>query len=74
MMASTQITITETFAFIAVPVFKLLSHKVLFMNKIDNRNCKKVGYFLRNWQIPRITYYKIINSWNAKFSVYFRNT
>ena len=47
MIASTQITNTEIFAFIAVLVFKLLSRKVLFMNRKDNRNCEKVGYFLR---------------------------
>ena len=44
MIASTQITNTEIFAFIAVLVFKLLSRKVLFINRKDNRN---VGYFLR---------------------------
>ena len=47
MTASTQITNTGIFTFIAVPVFKLLSRKVLFVNKKDNRNIKKVGYFLR---------------------------
>ena len=47
MIASTQITDNEIFTFIAVPVFKLLSRKVLFINKKDNRNCKKVGNFLR---------------------------
>ena len=39
MISSTQITNTEIFAFIAVLVFKLLSRKVLFTNKKDNRNC-----------------------------------
>ena len=39
MISSAQITNTETFALIAVLVFKLLSHKVLFINKKDNRNC-----------------------------------
>ena len=39
MIASTQITNTEVFAFIAVLVFKLSSQKVLFINKKDNRNC-----------------------------------
>ena len=39
MIASTQITNTEIFAFIAVLVFKLLGRKVLFINKEDNRNC-----------------------------------
>ena len=40
MIASTQITNTEIFAFIAVLVFKLLSREVLFINrKGKNRNC-----------------------------------
>ena len=39
MTASTQITSTEIFAFIVVPVFKLLSCKALFTNRKDNRNC-----------------------------------
>ena len=38
MITSTQITNTENFAFIAFLVFKLLSRKVLFMNRKDNRN------------------------------------
>ena len=47
MIASTQITNTEIFTFIASLVFKLLSRKVLFINRKDYRNCEKVGYFLR---------------------------
>ena len=47
MIASTQITTTEIFAFITVIVFNLLSRKVLFINRKDNRNCQKVAYFLR---------------------------
>ena len=39
MTASTQITNTEIFAFIAVLVFMLLSRKFLFINIKDNRNC-----------------------------------
>ena len=39
MIASTQITDTEIFAFIAVLVFKLMSRKVLFINTKDKRNC-----------------------------------
>ena len=39
MMASTQITNTEIFAFIAVLAFKLLSRNVLFINRKDKRNC-----------------------------------
>ena len=47
MIASTQITNTEIFTFITSLVFKLLSRKVLFINRKDNRNCEKVGSFLR---------------------------
>ena len=39
MIASKQKTSTKIFAFIAAPVFKLLSRKVLFINRKDNRNC-----------------------------------
>ena len=39
MIASTKITNTEIFAIIAVLVFNLLSRKVLFINRKDNRNC-----------------------------------
>ena len=41
MIASTQITNNEIFALIAVLVFKLLSRKVLFINRKDNRTVKK---------------------------------
>ena len=39
MVASTQITNTKIFVFIAVLVSKLLSRKVFFINKKDNGNC-----------------------------------
>ena len=39
MIASTQITNAEVFAFIDVQVYKLLVLKVLFINRKDNRNC-----------------------------------
>ena len=39
MIGSTQITNNEIFAFIAVLVFTLLSRKVLFINRNNNRNC-----------------------------------
>ena len=39
MIALTQITNTEIFVFIAVIFFNLLSRKVLFINRKDNRNC-----------------------------------
>ena len=47
MVASAQVTNAEIFTFMAVLVFRLLSPKVLFINRKDKRNCKKVGYFLR---------------------------
>ena len=47
MIASTQITNSETSAFIAVLVFKFLSHVVLFINIQNNTNCQKVDYFWR---------------------------
>ena len=39
MITSTQTTNTEFFSFIAVLVFKLMSRKVLFKKRKDNRNC-----------------------------------
>ena len=39
MTALTQITSVEIVTFIAVLVFKVLSPKVLFINRKDNRNC-----------------------------------
>ena len=39
MIASTQITNTETIAFIHVQIFKLLTRKGLLINRKDNRNC-----------------------------------
>ena len=71
MSALTRITHTEVFAFAAVLVFKLLNHKILFINRNDSRNCLKVGYLLRKLQISRVKYCKIINGWNAESSVYF---
>ena len=41
MIASTQITNTETFAFTAVLVFKLLGRKVLFINRETTKPAKK---------------------------------
>ena len=38
MIASIQTTNTESFTFIAALVFKLLSRKVLLMNRKENRN------------------------------------
>ena len=39
MIASTQISNAEIFAFVAALVFKLFSRKILFINRKDNRNC-----------------------------------
>ena len=65
MISLTQITSTETFIFIAVLVFNSLSRKVLFINRKDNRNCLKVGYFSGKQQISWVNYCKVMNSWNA---------
>ena len=46
MIDPTQIN-NETFAFIVVPVFTFLSCKGLFINRRDNRNCQKLGFFVR---------------------------
>ena len=39
MIASTQLTNNEIFAFMAVQVFKFLRRKILFINRKDNRKC-----------------------------------
>ena len=39
MIALTQITSTEIFAFITVLVFELLSRKVFFTDTKDDKNC-----------------------------------
>ena len=63
MIALKQITNIEIFAFIAVLVFKLLSHKVLFIYKKDNTNClKAVGYSLRKYRVSQENYCKTINN------------
>ena len=36
---------TDLFAMKAILGFKTLSRKVLFINRTDNRNYEKVGYF-----------------------------
>ena len=43
MTALTEIPDTEIFGFIHVPIFKLLSGKVLFINRKGNRNCYNIG-------------------------------
>ena len=69
MIASTQIN-AQSFAFIALLVFKLLSRKVLFINKTDKKIVKSRLLFkeIANFTV---NYCKIVNSWNAKFSGYF---
>ena len=41
MIASSQMANTEVYAFIAVLVFKLLSRKILFINRKDIETVKK---------------------------------
>ena len=45
MIASTQKTNSEMFAFIAVPVFKLLSPKFLLINRKDKATVEKWATF-----------------------------
>ena len=76
MIALTQATNTEIFAFIAVLAFKLLNRKVLFINRKDNGNSLKVVYFLREQQISRVNYCKIKTCFltvSIAFSVYKQN-
>ena len=39
MVASTPIANTDIFVFIAILAFELLSRKLLFVSRKDNRNC-----------------------------------
>ena len=72
MIAPTQATIIEIFAFIAVLVFQLLRRKVLFKKtEATIKTVEKQATFLRKQQISQINYCKIIDGWNQKFSVYF---
>ena len=59
MIASTQITNTEIFAFITKLVSKLLSRKVLFVNKKDKKKLLKSRLLFK--KIANF-YCKIINS------------
>ena len=43
MIALTETRNTEIFAFTHVPIFKLLSGKVLFINRKGNKNCYNIG-------------------------------
>ena len=45
MIASTQISNTKIFAFIVVLVFKLLSRKILFINRKTTQTVKKWATF-----------------------------
>ena len=50
MITSTQITNTEIFAFVAALVLKLLSRKVLFINRTDNRNANFTDKLQQNYK------------------------
>ena len=73
MIASTQITNTEIFAVVAVLVFNLLSPKVLFRNRKDNKKLLKSSLFFKKVAnfTGKLQNCKIMNSWNAKFTGYF---
>ena len=70
-IALTQITNIEFFAFIDVLIFELFSRKVLFINRKDKKNSLEVSYFLIKEQTSRVNFCKIINNWNAKLLRYF---
>ena len=70
MITLTQITNPGIFSFITVLVFKLLSRKVLFTNREDNRSRLKSRLLFKKIA----NYYKITKSWNVKFFGYFWNT
>ena len=70
MIASTQITKTEIFAFIVVLLFKLLSPKVLLINKkkIVNFTCK----LLKNYKLECIIFKIILKQPSDYLSVLFQ--
>ena len=55
MMASTQITSTEIFAFITVLVFTLLSRKIVFINRKKNKKKRLLKSRLLFKKIPILT-------------------
>ena len=76
MIASTQIKQTDIFALIAVLVLKLLSRKVLFIYRKDNRN---VGYLKSRLLLKKMANFtgKLLQNYKleiAKFSGNFKNT
>ena len=50
MIASSQITSTKKFAFVAVLVLKFLSRKVLFINRKDKKVANFKDKLLRNYK------------------------
>ena len=61
MIASTPITNSEIFVFIAVLVFKLLSREVLFINRKDNKINKKQATRLLRLLSSTLLFKKITN-------------
>ena len=64
LIALTEITDSEIFAFLSVLAFKLLSRKIFFINRKNKIN------LLAKWNISWVNYLKTINSLNTKFSGY----
>ena len=54
MIALTQVASTEMLTFVVVLVFMLLSSKVLFIYKKDNRNCLTVSKLLSKLFLKKI--------------------
>ena len=58
MITSTQITNTKISAFIAVLIFKLMSCKVLFINRKDNRKSRVLFEKIANFMGKLLQNYK----------------
>ena len=67
MMASTQITNTEIFAFIFVVDLKLLSIKVMLTNRKGQQKLLKSRLLFKKIANSWVNYCKILNRWNGKF-------
>ena len=67
MMASTQITNTEIYAFIFVVDLKLLSIKVMLTNRKGQQKLLKSRLLFKKIANSWVNYCKILNSWNGKF-------
>ena len=66
MIESTQIVNTEISAFITVLVIKLLSRKILFINRKGNRNCRILFQEIVNFTSKLLQNYKFLEYENFR--------